>query len=78
MVASLDEELRGALRQAIVNAGVALREHGSLAFRYAAGVVLVIAAYAGSVDGARSLPRRLTEADERFRWGITRMADAAA
>ena len=78
MVASLDEELRGALRQAIVNAGVALREHGSLAFRYAAGVVLVIAAYAGSVDGARSLPRRLAEADERFRWGITRMADAAA
>lgn len=78
MVARLDDEMQGALRQAIVNSGIALREHGGLAFRYAASVVLVIASYCGTVDGARSLPRRLAEADERFRWGLTRMASAAA
>ncbi|MEE7456824.1 hypothetical protein MPAR168_00530 [Methylorubrum populi] len=78
MVARLDEELKGALRQAIVNSGVALREHGSLAFIYGASIVLVIAHHAGSVDGARRLPRLLAEAEERFRWGLARMAAAAA
>lgn len=78
MVASLDEELRGALRRAIVASGVALRDHGTLALRHAAGVVGAIAAYAGSVDGVRSLPRRLAEADERFQWEVARLAAAAA
>ena len=78
MVARLDEELQGVLRQSVVNAGVALRDHGAVALRHAAGVIGSIAVYAGSVDGVRSLPRRLRQADERFQWELGQMAARAA
>jgi hypothetical protein len=78
MVARLDEEMKGALRQAIVNSGIALRDHGTLAFRYAATVVGAIALRASTVEGAISLPRRLAEEEERLQWEIARMAASDA
>lgn len=78
MVRMLDEDLSGVLRQSIVNAGCALRDHGWDAYVTAGAVVPIIADAARTVDGVRSLPRRLLQAEERMRWLIAQKAATAA
>ncbi|BAQ49434.1 hypothetical protein [Methylobacterium aquaticum] len=78
LVARLDEDLDEVLRRSIVNAGIALREHGWGAFVTAGAIVPAIASAARSVDGVRALPRRLLQADEYMRWLIEQKASKAA
>ncbi len=78
LVARLDQDLDGVLRRSIVNAGIALREHGWDAFVTAGAIVPAIASAARSVDGVRALPRRLLQGEERMRWLIEQKASKAA
>lgn len=78
LVARLDEDLNGVMRQSIVNAGIALREHGWGAFVTAGAIVPTIASCARTVDGVRALPRRLLQGEERMRWLIEQKASKAA
>lgn len=78
LVARLDEDLDGVLRQSILNAGIALREHGWHAFVTAGSVIPTIASGARSVDGVRALPRRLLQGEERMRWLIEQKASTKA
>ncbi|WP_449409733.1 hypothetical protein [Methylobacterium komagatae] len=78
LVARLDEDLNGVMRQSIVKAGIALREHGWDAYVTAGAVIPTIVSASFSVDLVRGLPRRLAEADEYMRWIIARKASAPA
>lgn len=69
-VARINAELGGVLREAVVAAGLLLRDHGTPALAHARGVVTTIALYATTVANVRALPGMLSQREEHARWLI--------
>ncbi|WP_375462979.1 hypothetical protein [uncultured Methylobacterium sp.] len=77
-VARIDLELKGALKAAILNAGIALRDQGAPALYYAGSVVRTIALHSRSPERVCDLPCRLAHDAERHRWSLAQAAKTAA
>lgn len=77
-VARMDKELGGALKRAVLDAGICLRDQGADAFSYAAGIVPTIAIYSRTAGNVRGLPRMLAERAERHRWNLAQAEATAA